>query len=372
MNFRNLSPTVLFVLLLGFLLRMALATQPLVNFDLGSYIIVNNIVHAGGNVYAETSRYNYSPVWFNIIGLLNVIPLALPITIRAFLSVVDTFNGLLLMRILGQRAATMYWLSPVAILITGFHGQFDTLSVTPLLLAMAFYQTPDRKQGLIPWAMAALAILIKHLIVFSAWTLLVYRYGARKAAGLLVLAGGVLVLSFVPYLPEGADGILNNVILYRSINLVTGMGYLPSIIIYPLFLAVMGGLPFLAKRLQLDEREAMGLSGIALIAFIPGTSPQYWVIVAIFGLMLIERFRPWYTAFTAVTSLALLMVYASFNSIIAEFWALPALNAVWAVCISWTIALVVRARNQINVASAQGSGSISGAPQGLHDASLTN
>jgi hypothetical protein len=33
------------------------------NFDFESYAVVASIIDSGGNVYAETHRYNYGPVW---------------------------------------------------------------------------------------------------------------------------------------------------------------------------------------------------------------------------------------------------------------------------------------------------------------------
>jgi hypothetical protein len=37
------------------------------NYDLDSDTIVAEIVDQGGNVYADTPRYNYAPVWFNVL-----------------------------------------------------------------------------------------------------------------------------------------------------------------------------------------------------------------------------------------------------------------------------------------------------------------
>src|SRR5215203_6916533 len=101
---------------IGFALRMLLAAQPKYNFDVESYIYVVDIVRHGGNVFAETIRYNYSPVWSWILGLLSFLPLGLPVTVRAFTSIVDICNGILLGKTLGQKAAILYFLSPVAII----------------------------------------------------------------------------------------------------------------------------------------------------------------------------------------------------------------------------------------------------------------
>ena len=52
----------LVVVVLGVALRLWMATLGH-NWDLASYQTVAQIVDAGGNVYAETERYNYGPLW---------------------------------------------------------------------------------------------------------------------------------------------------------------------------------------------------------------------------------------------------------------------------------------------------------------------
>lgn len=61
------------VIVIGVALRLAL---PLLghNFDVESYRIVADIMGDGGNVYAETSRYNYWPIWFLIVHWLDMLP----------------------------------------------------------------------------------------------------------------------------------------------------------------------------------------------------------------------------------------------------------------------------------------------------------
>src|SRR5690242_21187014 len=43
------------------------------NFDLNSYNIVASITDRGGNVYVETHRYNYGPIWFELLHLFSMI-----------------------------------------------------------------------------------------------------------------------------------------------------------------------------------------------------------------------------------------------------------------------------------------------------------
>ena len=175
---------------------------------------------------------------------------------------------------------------------------------------------------------------------------MVYRYGVRKATGLFALAVGILALSFVPFLPAGAEGILHNVILYRSIQTVVGMASFPPAFALSIFLIVMMGLPFVAQWLRLDEREAVGLSSVALIAFIPGTSVQYWIVVAIFGLALLHRLGRWYAIFTAVTTVALVLAYGAFAGYVPWLLALSSMDIVWAACLVAIIMIYRSTRKQ--------------------------
>ena len=69
------------------------------NFDYESYCIVSDIVVSGGNVYAETSRYNYGPVWFNILGMFKILfGSCFRFSIIVFLSLIDVGIALILWR----------------------------------------------------------------------------------------------------------------------------------------------------------------------------------------------------------------------------------------------------------------------------------
>ena len=70
--------TVAMVILAGTIIRLILAGAVFGNFDMDSYEIVVGIVHKGGNVYAETDRYNYSPVWFMVLLALKRIQIRCP------------------------------------------------------------------------------------------------------------------------------------------------------------------------------------------------------------------------------------------------------------------------------------------------------
>jgi hypothetical protein len=132
------------LLLLALLLRLGLALALVGNYDQESYAIVPGIMRQGGNVYAETIRYNYSPVWFTLVAAFDkaakALTLPLHVVLRSFLSVVDIANALLIGAIVeqyqrgwGRKTALFYALNPGSILLVGYHGQFELLAMVPFL-----------------------------------------------------------------------------------------------------------------------------------------------------------------------------------------------------------------------------------------------
>lgn len=158
--------------ILGTVLRLVLAWNTPGNYDQQSYAIVVDILDRGGNVYAETARYNYSPVWMYVLYALSHtasffgVPFAF--APRAFLAAVDLLVALAVARIAtatgqnGTKAFLVYYLNPISVLLTGLHGQFDNLAALPLLVAvnLAIRALPVRSRW--TWAMAKLAVCIKH------------------------------------------------------------------------------------------------------------------------------------------------------------------------------------------------------------------
>lgn len=356
-------------LILGVGARLYLAVTFYGNYDQASYAIVARIMLAHGNVYAETFRYNYSPVWaYVLLGLAHIdlwtrVP-QFQIIVRGFLTLVDVADAVLIGAIAarlkpgrGLLAFSIYLLNPVAILLVGFHGQFENLAVLPLLGALYLsVRQSDRLSGSAAWLLGTASLLIKHLTVFSVWMLFVYVFTARRRLLMMALSVLVFLVSFLPYLPRGLDGIIHNVFLYGSGGGIYGIGLttyaiwrvlhhiaiptetgpglgLIQLSVYgerALFVGLMVALPFIAKeRFKLALPVSMELSAVALLALIPGISEQYFIIPVIFGSIFLSA--P-YVAYTAVTTIILLgspfNVYIFDISIV--YW-----NAIWIVTVIW-------------------------------------
>ena len=194
------------------------------NYDMISWFTVADITSHGGNVYAETDRYNYGPVWFLIIHVLDVLSLhrheVLRYSIAGFLSLVDVGIFLFLLRRAGSVAAILFFLSPVSVIISGYHCQFDNLAVllglwSVQLIGDDFEKSMDRRKfgGLF---VLGLSMATKHvLFAFPVW-LAVKQKGLWQKIFILTVPVAVFLLSFAPYWPAGRQGILDNVFLYHS------------------------------------------------------------------------------------------------------------------------------------------------------------
>jgi hypothetical protein len=341
------------VLCSGLGLRLWLASSYYGNFDEASFELTAEIMRRGGNVYVETFRYNYTPIWSYILLALSYgsdwLGLPFHVVSRSFLTGVDLINALLIGRIAAQTfaanpriGAARYWLNPVAILLVGFHGQFENLAALPLLLAVWLStRSGDRPRTVWLWLLGTLALLIKHNTIFGVWMLFAYIDNRwRRASLMFVLSMCVFLLSFVPYLPVGLTGIVNNVLLYRG---ATSYGFgqlLPPILSMPLFAGGMLLLPVLTKRLlKIALPQAIGVSFVGLLTLTFGIGNQYYILPVIFG-SISGGLGYW------IYSLATTLLLLNSPHNLALLSLPPLHNVVWLITAGWFVSYFIpRARD---------------------------
>jgi hypothetical protein len=276
--------------LLGVAARFVLPQQGF-NYDVTSFRIVGDIVASGGNVYAETERYNYGPVWFLILGALRIAASAtgdperlFRLGIVAVLTLADLAIAAMLNRRIGPRAAILFFLNPVSIVITGYHNQFDNVAIAAGLAGALLAERAAKEGG---WrltsgalALFGLSLATKHLFfVLPLW--LAFR--ARSWREALVAAGVPILLfvaSFLPFAPGGWRGIVHNVLLYRSfgngpaarILHEAGAAIPPSL----LLVAGLAAAGWLLRRRPLFESVLVYL--VLLVVLSPAMANQYLAI----------------------------------------------------------------------------------------------
>lgn len=282
------------------------------NYDLASYRIVADLVLDGENVYAGTDRYNYGPIWFVVLGAfewtarLFSTPDLFRLQIIALLSAVDVAVAVMVARRWGGTAAAVFLLSPVGIIISGFHNQFDNVAVALGLAAVLLLDGRSEeslgRRDMAGLGLLAVSLSVKHvLVVLPVWLLVRQRTWPRRVA-VVAVPYGLFGLLFAPWVGAGRAGIVDNVIGYRSyanapfLSLFTGdiPSGIPATV---LFVAAMALAAWFTRALPLPETLLVHL--VVLVVFSPALANQYLAI----PLVALAVWRtPWSWMWTAVAT----------------------------------------------------------------------
>ena len=321
-KFSAASPLwVVLVILLGFTLRMWMPLRGF-NYDIESWKIAADILAGGGNVYGQTGRYNYGPIWFYVLHFLDQLPLtgaghflAFRWKVAIFLSCIDIAIFLVLLRLYGLVVASLFFLNPISIIITGYHSQMDNFALLLGLFAVLVIEHKRHSWGLLPGlAILGLSLMTKHfLIFFPIWIAFKEQRWSRKII-VVVVPYSIFLISFLPYWSGGSEGILRNVFLYRSVtNAPFWNVFAPNILltlIPPIILFVgtlmLLGLIWRKKPLM----ESFNYYLICVVIFSSAVMNQYFSI----SLPAIATQWNWaYSLFTAFTTLYLTVDWAGLH-----------------------------------------------------------
>lgn len=276
------------------ILRLALLFSYPGGYDTESYGIVAEIEARHGNVYAETRRYNYSPVWGRLLLTFDRVGratgLGLLRTVGLFLLLVDAATALVVASLAskvtrggsGAAAGLLFFANPVSVLISSWHLQFDALAILFLLFAVRS-EKPDRGGRGAVAAWLAASLLAKHVTWFH--PLLFWR----RLRGWTLAPYAVFLASFLPYAASWRE-IRDHVFRYRSLSgnygiegllLVRGVPEWAPAAIFGV--AVVAAVWFLAPGRDPDRQEEQALARaslrlfLVLLVFLPGFSRQYCV-----------------------------------------------------------------------------------------------
>jgi hypothetical protein len=339
-HYRLLTQRWMLTLTLVVVARLLLALFSPSNFDLDSYRIVANLVQNGTNVYAATTRYNYSPVWFHVLGLLSVFGTAyVGSAARVLLTLVDVANGYLLGK-LATRPGTdnyreimlLYLINPGVVAITSFHGQFEALALLPFLFALTLDK--QRNGVLLAPVLMGLAVLVKHNVAPLVWVFLLYRYGFDWGVQGMIAIGLVFAGSFLPYMRAIGD-IWRNVVAYVGGAMTSGLSWIIGGNLAVVALVVVSlTLPFLLRWFRLSMLRSLALAALLVALCYPRFAPQYF-------LPLLLLWTPFRDARVWVFGLGAIMVInypMPFDT--HRLFTL----IVWLFCYTWLIVYILRYR----------------------------
>ena len=293
-NFIERKYVIFAVILAGIFLRILAAAHGH-NYDFESYKIIAEVSRHAGNVYLETSRYNYGPLWFLLISLLDKIaflfsdPAAVfRLLILGTLTLADLGIYAILFKQFGAKAAALFFLNPLSIIVTGYFSQFDNVAILLALFAMHVYgedfskDMPARKWlGLL---LLGISITTKHLFfVFPIW-IAVKQQGFKFKSIAVILPLALFIVSFIPFLGEGSQGVVDNVLRYNSFKNAPLLSFIFAGIYRSFdlsrlvwFVALIAG-AFIFRTKSLRECALMYL--FLLLLFSPSVIYHYLAIVA--------------------------------------------------------------------------------------------
>ncbi len=328
-------------LITGFFLRIFISTLGH-NYDLESYQIVSELVLQGKNVYANTERYNYGPIWFFILGIIKSIQIhlgfsniqSLHLLVTSFLSFIDLLIAILLANQFGVLTGLVFYLSPVSILITGYHSQFDNFAILIAFLSWIILQNKhikdSNKKILLSAFLMGISLIIKHvLIFFPIWILFFKKIGDFKQKLIfVVISYSLFIFSFLPFIsvPGALNGIQKNVLGYSSFY---GNGFFPLLanFIVPFkfldnflaFIPIFSGFKFIffvamigtgVVIAKFQDKYLFYYYLIALLVWTPSVADQYLVIPVLSCAIFRKNILSWMYLF-----IASLLLFGSGNNL---------------------------------------------------------
>ncbi len=340
---RNLS-FYLAVIVVGLLIRFFFAYHTTCNHDMVSWYIDKSVMDAGGNVFAATDRYNYSPIWFLILKFLGFMNHFLPqfsfmFIVRSFLIVIDLMTFWILVLIAkeisvpGLRTGALFFLNPISIIVTGYHGQFDNIPVLFVLLAIYSFLKLGNKSVLLSWLFLTIGMITKHEILQQILIYLKHIQIKNKRA-LCLFAFSVLLfcLSFVPYWAEGQERIIKNVFHYggmgRPYGLINFHINNAVVLIHKfLFISLLLIWPFIYKTVNLVKSSLIGM--LLFLVFSSGISTQQFILPIALGTLYPNM------GFMLFTMAASFFLFGDLDELKILFFKGMSWNYIWFCAVIW-------------------------------------
>ena len=273
-------------------IRLVFVFSAKTNYDMASWRIVLDIIHRGGNIYQETQRYNYSPLWAGVLLGLSHVASVLGITLeRAILLFhlgVDGVSAALIAQIGRQRGLSaararwgslLFFANPLSVIVSNDRGMFDGFSILFLLGAiLSVERKPTREPPVALWLAGSL--LAKHITWFHP-LLFSWRRRAPRISWIAALSAYLIFLaSFLPFW-RSWEAIRMFVFGYRGLDEPYGTEPLRAVSWLPhettTILFVLAALAAVGMLRRVEIGRACLLLFLVILIFTPGICPYYFV-----------------------------------------------------------------------------------------------
>lgn len=216
---------ILLLIVLGFTARLIGMETGGAQADVASYYNHAYVTWQGLNVY-QVDFFPYLPGWLLVesgaFWLAQAVGLQFATVIRLYIILNDLALCLLLSVIarkeFPERAGTvsaLYAITPLAILITGFHGQFD--SVAAVLAMLGFYFLITYSGPVVAGILIGLAVTMKPNVIILV-PLLMWRERRNPLSAVLILAASSIIIFSItaPFLIDDPAVFHRNILAYQG------------------------------------------------------------------------------------------------------------------------------------------------------------
>lgn len=292
---KNKKIILILIIFLSILLRVFISKIG-ITYDLESFHIVGNLVNEGKNIYSETHRYNYGPIWAYILGFFKKISyffdnneLIFRFLIILTLSLADILIAYWLLKEYKNFYLFIFFLfNPISIYTTGYHNQFDNLAISIALWSSFFISQKNIKKKFLGYFLLSISISIKHIFVFIIpWLFLKARNKKEKLLSIMPIL--IFIILFLPFSfsQKAIKGIWENVLTYKVASNI--YSFFPfSGILRPLIILILFIISYFFIRKEETKKQF-----ILYLLFITALSPIYasqYLIIPIIGHLIISPF----------------------------------------------------------------------------------
>lgn len=275
------------VLILGVTLRFLISIKgysvDIEHWRINAYLISLNlpIYGYGGN--------NYGPIWIHILHILDKIPLInlgdenlnLRYKILFFLTFVDILIFFIANKIHNLKIASIFFLNPISIFITGYHGQMENLAVLiGLLSILVFLKYKNKLKHLFFTVLIGISLSVKHILIFFPIWIFLKEKKLNLKIFYVLFPYLIFIVAFLPFDPtlkiafqELNHSSLNNYPFWSIFTPSFIGNYLGHKTLFIISLLFMG-LFFQDKKLL----ELYYLYLISFVVFASSITNQYLVI----------------------------------------------------------------------------------------------
>jgi len=285
---KNINLHILLFAILGLTLRIVVSNYGY-NHDFIMWQKNLELFKNGESFYAY-GKYNYSPLWVNLLFLVDSISLPFidnqsifRIKVVLLLSLIDFFIFFFICKNYSTKIGLLFFLNPISIFITGFHNQFDNIAILIAFIAILLYEKyKNNYQLLITLIIFGISICAKQIFFFFPIWLAIKEKKIFKKILILFIPYLIFFISFINYIPTDLVYILENVFQYKSYNNGPFWGMFAPKIIYlyvdkkVLFFISMLLLGFLFENKNL--RDTFYFYIISVVIFSSAIVNQYLAI----------------------------------------------------------------------------------------------